>query len=224
MKRIKSDKIILEDRIFDGYVYFEDGIITDVTTEERPATEVYDMTGSYVSPGFVDIHTHGGGGYRFEGSTEEIINGCSFHLKHGTTAICPTVSAAPFTSMATSARNIKAAMTDPRVKGTILGVHMEGPYLSAKQAGAQCPIHITAPVEKDYLPFIQENAEIIARWTYAPENDAEEKFAKTLKEYGIMRLASRVHDLKKQGIYLKRTMETAKNRFGEPVHYMRYSL
>ena len=45
-----------------------------------------------------------------------------------------------------------------------------------------------------------------------------------LKEYGIMRLASRVHDLKKQGIDLKRTMETAKNRFGEPVHYMRYSL
>ena len=186
MKRIKSDLIILEDRLFDGYVYVENGIITDVTTEERPADEVFDMTGYYVSPGFIDIHTHGGGGYRFEGSTEEIVNGCNFHLKHGTTAICPTVSAAPFASMEASARNIKAAMTDPRVKGTILGVHMEGPYLSAKQAGAQCPAHITPPMEEDYLPFIRENADVISRWTYAPENDTEEKFAKTLQAYGIV--------------------------------------
>ena len=186
MKRIKSDKIILEDRILNGYVYFEDGIITDVTAEERPADKVYDVTGCYVSPGFIDIHTHGGGGYRFEGSTEEIVNGCNFHLKHGTTSICPTVSAAPFASMAGSAQRIRAAMTDPRVKGTILGVHMEGPYLSAKQAGAQCPTHITPPVEEDYLPFIRENADLIARWTYAPENDTEEKFAKTLQEYGIV--------------------------------------
>ena len=186
MKRIKSDRIILENRIFDGYVYFEDGVIIDVTTEERPANEVYDVTGSYVSPGFIDIHTHGGGGYRFEGSTEEIVQGCNFHLMHGTTSICPTVSAAPFASMATSAQNIRAAMADPRVKGTILGVHMEGPYLSAKQAGAQCPTHITPPVEEDYLPFIKENSDVIARWTYAPENDAEEKFSKTLREYGIV--------------------------------------
>lgn len=186
MKRIKSDQIILEDRLFDGYVYVENGIITDVTTEERPADEVFDMTGCYVSPDFIDIHTHGGGGYRFEGSTEEIVSGCNFHLKHGTTAICPTVSAAPFASMTESARHIRAAMADPRVKGTILGVHMEGPYLSAKQAGAQCPTHITPPVEEDYLPFIRENADVIARWTYAPENDAEEKFAKTLQEYGIV--------------------------------------
>ncbi|MBQ4113278.1 MAG: N-acetylglucosamine-6-phosphate deacetylase [Clostridia bacterium] len=186
MKRIKSDKIILEDRILDGYVYFENGVITDVTTEEHPADEVFDMTGYYVSPGFIDIHTHGGGGYRFEGSTEEIVNGCNFHLKHGTTSICPTVSAAPFASMAKSAKHIRAAMADPRVKGTVLGVHMEGPYLSAKQAGAQCPTHITPPIEEDYLPFIQENSDVIARWTYAPENDTEGKFAKALQKYGIV--------------------------------------
>lgn len=186
MKRIKSDQIILEDRLFDGYVYFEDGVITDVTAEERPADEVFDMTGYYVSPGFIDIHTHGGGGYRFEGNTEEIVNGCNFHVKHGTTSICPTVSAAPFAFMAGSAQRIRAAMADPRVKGTVLGVHMEGPYLSAKQAGAQCPTHITPPVEEDYLPFIRENADVIARWTYAPENDTDQIFAKTLKEYGII--------------------------------------
>ena len=186
MKRIKSNRIILEDRLFDGYVYVENGIITDVTTEERPADEVFDMTGYYVSPGFIDIHTHGGGGYRFEGSTEEIINGCNFHLKHGATSICPTVSAASFASMAASAANVKEAMADPRVQSTIIGVHMEGPYLSGKQAGAQCPAHITPPMEGDYLPFLEENASVIARWTYAPENDTGEAFAKALKQHGII--------------------------------------
>ncbi len=186
MKRIKSDKIILEDRIFDGYVYFDKGKIVEVTEKENPVSEEYDMRGYYVSPGFIDIHTHGGGGYRFEGSLDEIVEGCNFHLSHGTTAICPTISAAPFESMANSLINIKKAMSDPRVKGTIVGAHMEGPYLSKKQAGAQCPGHITAPIEKDYMPFIEKNSSAIARWTYAPENDAGENFVKTLKKYGII--------------------------------------
>lgn len=45
-----------------------------------------------------------------------------------------------------------------------------------------------------------------------------------MKQYGIMRLASRIHDLKKQGYAFNREVVTTKNRFGEPVRYMRYSL
>ena len=185
MKRIKSDKIVLSDKIFDGYIYFENDKIVDVTASELPADEEIDATGYYVSAGFIDIHTHGGGGHRFECGLDEIVAGCNFHLSHGTTAICPTISAAPFEFMAKAAKSIEEAMNDPRVKGTILGAHMEGPYLSAKQAGAQCPDHITPPVEADYLPFIKEHSSSIARWSYAPENDEGQRFAKTLTEYGI---------------------------------------
>ena len=186
MKRIRSDRIILKDRFFDGYIYFDDKKITEVTAKEYPVSETYDMTGYYVSAGFIDIHTHGGGGYRFEGSTDEIVKACDFHLKHGTTSIVPTISAASFESMAESVISVKNAINDPRVKGTIIGAHMEGPYLSRKQAGAQCPAHITVPFEEDYLHFIEKNASAIARWTYAPENDKEEKFVKTLKKYDIV--------------------------------------
>ena len=45
-----------------------------------------------------------------------------------------------------------------------------------------------------------------------------------MAQYGIMRLASRIHDLKKQGYVFNREVVTTKNRFGEPVRYMRYSL
>lgn len=186
MNRIKCDRIILNDGIFDGFIYFENGRITDVTVSEYPVSEEYDATGYYVSPGFIDIHTHGGGGNSFEGSVDEIVEGCNFHLKHGTTPICPTVSAAEFQSMARSVANIRHAMTDRRIKGTIIGAHMEGPYLSKKQSGAQCADFISEPHEGEYLPFLESYADTVARWTYAPETDGEERFAKALKQYGVV--------------------------------------
>ena len=75
MKRIKSDRIIREDGLLDGYIYFKNGRIMDVTSAVYPVEEEYDMTGLYVCPGFIDIHTHGGGGNPFEGSVEDIVNG-----------------------------------------------------------------------------------------------------------------------------------------------------
>jgi N-acetylglucosamine-6-phosphate deacetylase len=189
MKRIKSDKIILEDRLLDGYIYFKNGRIMDVTSAVYPVEEEYDLTGLYVSAGFIDIHTHGGGGNPFEGSVEDIVGGCNFHLKHGTTSICPTISAAEFESMARSVKNVADAMEDSRIQNTVLGVHLEGPYLSRKQAGAQCADFITAPQEKDYLPLLEEYGDMIIRWSYAPENDEGERFAKALRDHGVVAAA-----------------------------------
>ncbi len=185
MKRIQSNRFILSDGFFDGYLYIQDGKIVKLTHEKLPAEQEYDLTDCYVSAGFIDLHTHGGGGHPFEGSVEDIVAGCAFHLKHGTTAICPTVAAAPFAEMARAAHAVEAAMKDPRVKGTILGTHLEGPYLSTAQCGAQCPRHITPPAAEDYLPLLEECGSIV-RWSYAPENDAGERFAKALRKYGVV--------------------------------------
>lgn len=185
-KRIKSDRILCGDVLLDGYVYLEDGKIVDVCCEERDADETVDLTGLYVSPGFIDMHTHGGGGNRFEGSVDEIVQGCLFHLSHGTTSICPTISAAPFESMARSVENVKVAMQDARVGGCILGAHLEGPYLSTAQSGAQSTDFITAPRSEEYLPLLQTHGDVIARWSYAPEQDGDASFAKALKEYGVV--------------------------------------
>lgn len=185
MKRIKSDRIITPKGILAGYVYFEGERIVEVSERDVPVTEEYDATGLYVSPGFTDIHTHGGGGFPFEGTVDDIVAGCNFHLAHGTTAICPTVSAAPIADMVRSVKNIAAAMRDSRVKGTILGAHLEGPYLSPKQAGAQCPDFITPPSANEYLPLLKEYGDVIARWTYAPEND-DGSFARALVAHGVV--------------------------------------
>ena len=186
MKRIKSERIILSDGIFDGYIYFENGEIKAVTKEELPYSEEIDCSGLYVSAGFIDLHTHGGGGFSFSGSVEDIAEGCRFHLKHGTTSLCPTVSADDFSLMANSTERIALAMKLPETFGTIIGAHLEGPYLSEKQAGAQCPSFITPPKSEDYLPLLQKHGESIARWTYAPENDREQAFTRALRQYGVL--------------------------------------
>ena len=184
--RIKSDRIILSDRIISGYIYMEDDKITAVTGEELPYDGELDAVGLYAAPGFIDLHTHGGAGYDFVGSVDDVVNGCNFHLSHGTTSICPTISAAPMSVMAKAVESIAGAMKSPALRANILGAHMEGPYLSAEQCGAQCPDFITPPKFDEYAPLIEAYGDVIARWTYAPENDADGSFCRYAAEHGIL--------------------------------------
>lgn len=186
MKRIKSKKIIIGDHLFDGYVYFEKSRITAVTQEELPYDVEYDQTDDYVSPGFIDMHTHGGAGHEMFGSAKDVVEGCNFHLAHGTTSICPTISAAPFEVMQKSVKEAGKAKANETLKNNLIGLHMEGPYLSAEQCGAQCPDFITPPIPEQYEKLIDEAGDIIARWTYAPENDKNGKFCKFLTEHAII--------------------------------------
>lgn len=187
MKRIASDRIVADDRLLSGFVYLDEaGKIVEVSERDLPVTETYDARGLYVAPGFIDLHTHGGGGNHFEGTLDEVVAGCNFHLAHGTTSIYPTLSAAPLSRMAESVEIIAQAQKDPRLLSNLLGVHMEGPYLSRQQAGAQCADFITPPVEADYLPLLEKHADVIRRWSYAPENDEGEKFARAMREYGVV--------------------------------------
>jgi len=185
MKRIKSNRIVTPAGLFDGFVYYEGKTVVEVSAADRPVSEEYDATDLYVTPGFIDTHTHGGGGFPFEGEVEDIVSGSLFHLAHGTTTICPTISAAPFADMARSVENVALAMKDERTLETILGAHMEGPYPSAAQAGAQCPDFITPPNPDEYLPLLEKHGDAIARWSYAPEHD-DGSFARALTAYGVL--------------------------------------
>lgn len=191
MIQIRSKNILLPDRILDGSILLDGNRIAAILPADRacelPAlNETYDVGDSFVSAGFIDLHTHGGGGYAFENGCEAVVRGCEFHLLHGTTSICPTVSAAPIAKMERATEGIAEAMHDPRVRGTILGAHLEGPYLSREQAGAQCADFITPPDPEGYLPLLARHADHIVRWSYAPENDADGTFARTLCSYGIL--------------------------------------
>ena len=186
MRRIiKSDLIVLPNGIFDGFIVIEDGKIAEIT-EQLPEGEMIDATGNYVMAGFVDIHTHGGGGFSFtESSPDEIVDGCVFHMTHGTTTIVPTVTTGAFPIMREAVKNIQIAKQN-RLATNLLGAHMEGPYLSPAQCGAQAPGHITEPKPEEYISLVEETGDTIVRWTYAPERDKDGKFCRFLKDHGII--------------------------------------
>lgn len=187
MIKLKSDKIIVGNNLFDGYLYAENGVICEVSVLDKPADVEYDFTGKYISAGFIDMHTHGAGGHAFMNSdVQDVIDGCNYHLQHGTTSILPTISAGEFSTMKAAVSNIEKAKKSGKVKSRILGAHMEGPYLSAKQCGAQCPVFITPPKKQEYQSLLEEYGEIIARWTYAPEYDEKGEFCKYLTDRGVI--------------------------------------
>ena len=187
MTVIKSDKILLPDGIASGYVSVHEGKIIAVTHQEPDSGVTHDYTGKYVSPGFIDLHTHGAGGHSFtDSSPEEVAAGCNVHLTHGTTTILPTVMAAPFGVMEKSLADIAAAKRGGQVKSNLPGAHLEGPYLSAAQCGAQCPTYITPPIPREYEALVEQYGADIARWTYALENDPDGVFAAYLHSHGIL--------------------------------------
>ena len=94
--RIRNARIISNEIIEDKYLYIVDGIILSLTSEHLPFDNEIDAENLYLSPGFIDIHTHGGGGYDFvDGDTESILLAAKTHFKHGTTTIFPTCTVRP---------------------------------------------------------------------------------------------------------------------------------
>lgn len=182
---IKSDKIITPGGVISGCVVTREGSIVEVT-ERSLSGEVLDLTGKFVSPGFIDLHVHGGAGCDFGDATQdEVVKACSLHLSHGTTSLLPTVSAARFADMERAVENIAKAKSGGECAANIIGAHLEGPYLSTEQCGAQCADFITAPKKAEYLPFLEKWGDAVARWTYAPELD-DGSFCKELSRRGIL--------------------------------------
>lgn len=186
IKRFKCDRIVTLSGVISGYVYSLDGVISYVGSDERPYDEEIDLTGKYLLPGFVELHTHGAGGSPFlTKSAEVVVSACEHHLRHGTTTILPTLSASPIEIIEESIKAIKCARDERLTKANIIGAHIEGPYLAPEMCGAQCTDFITPPKREDYEGLVSRLGDAIARWTYAPEFDTGE-FVEYLSERGIL--------------------------------------
>lgn len=185
--QIKNGKLLTESGIVEGQsLYYEDGKILAVTEKELPGDEVIDAEGRYVSPGFIDIHVHGGGGSDFmDGGTQAIVTAANFHLQYGTTSIMPTSLACSTETLVDFLEDLRKVMEQGMAKSHVLGAHLEAPYFSLKQAGAQNPDYIKNPDPREYEMIIQRFGDIIRRWSFAPELEGSETFCEALMAAGI---------------------------------------
>lgn len=185
---IQSDKIILPGGLFSGYITAVNGVICDVSRKKPFDTgKLVDAAGLYVSPGFIDMHTHGGGGNDFmDGTAFCIENAVMAHLKHGTTTIIPTTLASSEDELFTfldNFRHVKNRLLD----GPYLhGVHLEGPYFNPAQAGAQDPAYIKNPCPDEYKRIVEYAKGSICRWSLAPELFGADIMGDYLSEKGII--------------------------------------
>lgn len=146
-----------------------------------------DARNMYLSAGFVDIHLHGGGGSDFMDGTEEAYqNAVNAHLMHGTTSLAPTILGSSREEILRAVRVFRKVKESAGTGERLLGLHLEGPYISINQAGAQPPQYIRKPQREEYEEIIKEGGGNIVRWSYAPETDGALELAKYLRENGIL--------------------------------------
>lgn len=171
MLAIKNAKIVLEDRIEEGKVLLFSDKIEKITDNIPEGYEVIDAHGGYVTPGFIDLHIHGYLGKDVcDANAESIRTIAGGIVENGVTGFLPT-------TMTVDMEVIKGALDACReVKNsgeyygsTILGVHAEGPFISASKKGAQDERYILKP-DAD---FVKANADIIKIITLAPEEDKD---------------------------------------------------
>ncbi len=187
MKKILTDcRIVTDGKIITGKdIVTENGYITEISDSGRITDgEIVSLGGSYISAGFIDIHCHGGNGYEFVDGTEEAVIGATdIHYEHGTRIMFPTVSASDREITYRSLEAVEKARNRCRV--VIPGVHLEGPYLAPAMCGGQDMSTLRKPDKEEYEELFNRFGKLIARWTYAPEEDDDFRFTEFLRNNGI---------------------------------------
>ena len=142
MSRIQfiNGTVILPDRLLkNSEVLCESGKILYVGKARKGSSKgslVVDAQGGYISPGFIDIHVHGGAGSDFmDGTLDAVQTVCRAHAKHGTTTLFPTTTTGTHDQIMAMLKNCALAKRHLDNGASIAGVHLYGPYFAEGKVG-----------------------------------------------------------------------------------------
>lgn len=188
IKIINGQVITPEKIIQGGSVLIKDGVIAVISDGniDAPDAAVTDAGGKYVSPGFIDIHIHGGGGHDFMDNTvEAFLAIAQMHARYGTTAMSPTTLTSSKEDLLETLRVYELADKQNANGAQFIGMHLEGPYFAVSQCGAQDPRYIRDPDPEEYKEILAAT-NIIKRWSAAPELKGAIEFGKYITTKGIL--------------------------------------
>ena len=184
---IKNGNVVLPTQIVNANIRVENGKITEIGAYVLPKTdeEVIDASGKIVTSGFVDIHTHGGFGADFmDKSNEAFSKALSFHSSNGTTSIVATSCTAPKQEIIEFLQFCKEYIKTQNGACRVVGAHVEGPYLSKRNKGAQKEEDLAVPSVDDYK-YLLDFSDVIKTVTISPELDGADVMTKKFVEKGV---------------------------------------
>ncbi|PJJ61908.1 N-acetylglucosamine-6-phosphate deacetylase [Compostimonas suwonensis] len=160
------------DGAFDGYwLTIEGETITRVGTGQSwrdfaDDARLVDAGGAILTPGFIDLHGHGGGGHAYDNGVDEISAALATHRAHGTTRSVISLVANPLERLEQSLGVVAGLVEhDPLV----LGTHLEGPFLSVERRGAHNPAFLHAPDPAEIESLLAAGRGTVRQITIAPE-------------------------------------------------------
>ena len=136
------------------------------TIEAPDADTTVDLGGAIITPGFIDLHAHGAGGHGYDAGPDEMREALAVHRAHGTTRSLVSLVANPLASLRTSLASVASlAADDP----TVLGSHLEGPFLAPDRRGAHNLEFLRVPTLADIDDLLDAAAGTLRLITIAPE-------------------------------------------------------
>ncbi|AQT85797.1 N-acetylglucosamine-6-phosphate deacetylase NagA [Paenibacillus larvae subsp. larvae] len=191
---IKNAAIVTEKEVIEnGTVLVKDGKIARILKNgEYPEAQgnVIDAGGSWLLPGFIDMHIHGGYGADFMDADEQAYDTITrFHASQGTTGLLATT----MTASKEAIEDVLAAVDAYQRKGMkyaqLLGVHLEGPFISPKWPGAQNPAFIVNPQLEWMKEWTNHYPGLIRMLTLAPEREHALEVIEFVRSQGIVAAA-----------------------------------
>lgn len=178
-KFVDEDAVIIEGKVIKKVLKEN-----EITKEEKEGHEIYDINGMILSPGFIDLQLNGCGGVLFNDDisirTLEIMN--ETNKRYGCTSFLPTLITSPDEKIEKALELIKNYADKEEIG--VLGLHIEGPYISVERKGIHRPEYIRVLSDEIVEKIASCGSEVTKIITIAPEK-AEIRHLKTLKSAGI---------------------------------------
>ena len=184
MPLIAAGTVVLERGVCrPGWVETSGTRITGCGAGAPPRPPDLDLPDAVIVPGFVDIHVHGGGGATYtNGDVSEIQRAARFHRVHGTTTTLASLVTASSADLLAGVR----VLAESTREGTVAGIHLEGPWLSAAHCGAHDHTQLRDPTPAEIDTLLAAGDGAIRMVTLAPERPGSDDAIARLVDAGVV--------------------------------------